>query len=195
MAVIHLANKWVFLCEAHTASRMTQELLLKQVPGTIEIQPHHRPPYKIRRDYVIDDFTLVAAVRNPWDSLITKWFRPSNRQLPLHTYITNSWNHRDTEPSYHYANECDRIIWFEHLESDINRIFGGPFEFSHHDGHKSEDKGPWHTYYDSEQFQRVQQREDWKQYCEWFGYDVRLDGTVNLDERRREELTRPILGV
>jgi hypothetical protein len=183
MAVIHHQNKWVFVCEAHTASRMTQELLLTQVEGTEEIQPHHRPPRRIRRDFVMDDFTWIAAVRNPYDTQITKWFRPSMRKLPFDGYMDVYWNHRDFEPSYQYCLECDRIIWFEHLQEDINRIFGGPFKFTHHEGHKSKGKEPWHTYYEGEWFQRLKRRGDWKQYCEWFGYDIRLDGTVNLDAR------------
>lgn len=193
MGVINHEKKFIFFCEPHTASRASREAVLTQIPGSISLRPHHIRPDRVQQD--ISEYMWIAGVRNPFDTLITKYQRPSMRNLPFDGYIDCYWHHRDLEPSYQYCLKSHRIIWYEHLLEDLQRVFKAPdLTIGYNPNHKSETKKPWHTYYNEETFGRIAKRADWKEYMTCFGYDVRLDGTTTIDSEIRERYTRPILG-
>lgn len=190
MTVWNHKGKFVFLCEPHTASRATEKAIYQQMAGTSKLPRQHMPPSELESS--LQGYAHVATVRNPFDVLVTLYHRPYNNRMTFRAFVQSKWDHRDTCTTFWYAVDCDHIIYYEHLESDLKRVLRFDLELGRDPKHSSAGKKPWHTYYDEETFERLKTRDDWKRYLDTFGYDVSLDGRVVIDSEIRERLSQPI---
>ena len=79
MAVINHTQKWIYLMEPHTGSRVVADYLVKNLGGS-QIGHHHIALSELtnrNRQHVsakqVQDYKVIATVRNPFDMLVTKW--------------------------------------------------------------------------------------------------------------------------
>lgn len=203
MALVNHEKKFLYLMEPHMASRATVKAVTKFVPKTGEVGHHH-----IRLDQLTDwrrqhldekrvrDYKILCTVRNPFDTLVTRWRQGALKDTPLPEVVkTLQEDHPLLFPSRGMDRDATHIIMFEALESDLQWVFNNPAITLDYDPmHKTPGKEGWHTYYDDESFDTLYNRPDWQRYMNYYGYRIFRDGSFELDRNRRVELTPQIYG-
>lgn len=124
MAVVSDKYKYIFLAEAHTASRSITNALITQ-HGASEIGHHHvsrnhlisREGINLRRQ----KYTFFSVVRHPFDLLLTMYY-VSKRKVPFLNWLKDRLQH-----GFKYMHEdknlpCDHYLLFEHLDLELNNL-------------------------------------------------------------------------
>ncbi len=200
MAVINYGLKFIYLFEPHAASRATQEALRAHVKGTAVVGHHHIAMEHLtstQRQHIvprrIKDFKVVTTVRNPFDTLITRWQHGQHKDKSLEEFVDVAWEHEVLAPAKGLYQEASQFCWYERLQHDLRWMFNRPdLDLGWNPLHKTEGKKPWQEYYTFSLFYRLSQRTDWTAYMNQFGYRIELDGYVELDMFTREELCQQI---
>lgn len=200
MAVINYNRKFIYLFEPHAASRATQIALKEYVAGTSTVGHHHiamEHLTSLRRQHVnprrTKDFKVVTTVRNPFDTLITKWQHGEHKTKPIEEFVDLAWDHTSLSPGLGLYKEASLFCWYERLQEDLRWMFKNPeLDLGWNPLHKTEDKKLWPTYYSFSLFHRLSRRPDWIDYMNRFGYCVDFDGYVELSKNVRTELCQQI---
>jgi hypothetical protein len=191
MAVVNHESKFIWFAEPHVASRASAEAILKYVPGSETIVPHHIRPDRIEFD--ITDYKIIANVRNPYDVLITKYLQPKPVPISFVEYVDIYWYYPVLEPCMRFCDKATHICWYEFLLKDMRTVFNCPeLELSLIEKHCTQNKKDWWTYYTPEVFQRVSKHGDWKKYLSDFGYQVDINGVTTILSEVRERLCKCI---
>ncbi len=200
MAVINYDRKFIYLFEPHAASRATQDALKEYVAGTSTVGHHHISMEHLtswRRQHIepkrVKTFKVITTVRNPFDTLITRWKHGEHKNKSLEDFVDHTWDHELTAPAKGLYEEASLFCWYERLQDDLRLMFTRPnLDLGYNPLHKTPEKKPWQDYYTFKLFDRVCQRPDWIDYMNRFGYRVEFDGYVELDMYARDELCQPI---
>ena len=196
MAVVNDYFKWLYVFEPHTASRATQEALLKWVPHSQTISHHHasfremverNPETPFER---LQGYDVICTVRNPFDVLVTGYHREHGgrsfsdwldvmlkcprAQVPLHRGL---WQDAST------------FVYYEHLQEDLDWVMGSPILLGQNPAHKTEGKKPWQDYYSLDQMDRLLMF--WQTFLDHFGYYLH-DGQMFVDKDVRLRRTKRI---
>lgn len=203
MALHNIQDKWLYLMEPHTASRATVAAL-QQVDGS-QIGGHHARISNLTgrdrkhiRDISVYDI-IACTVRNPFDVLVTRWRIGSGRNDPFHEW---AWKNRDhivvSEPLHGLWKDANSWLYYEHLSSDLNYVFGQELDLGYDDNHKTDSKEGWSDYYDQdggEVWDYVMEHH-YSGFCQMFGYSFHKneDGKriCSIDPTSRKKLTRRI---
>ena len=200
MAVINYNRKFVYLFEPHTASRATQLTLKRDVADTSIVGHHHiamEHLTAIRRQHIVPrrtkDFKVITTVRNPFDTLVTRWLHGEHKRKSIEEFVDLCWDHEAMAPARGLYKEASLFCWYEHLQNDLRWMFKTPgLDLGWNPLHKTEGKKPWQDNYTFQLYDRIRQRPDWIAYMNRFGYRVELDGYVELDMWVRDELCQQI---
>lgn len=193
MALANDYFKWLYVFEPHTASRATQNALLKHVPHTQQASHHHatfremvtcnrtgKTPFERFFGYHV-----ICTVRNPFSVLVTGYHREHagksfsewldvmlncpRAQVPLHRGL---WQDAST------------FVYYEHLQEDLNWVMGRDVPLEYWENHKTEGKKPWQEYYTLDQINRLLMF--WQPFLDHFGYYFHEDQLlVDKDVRLR----------
>lgn len=202
MSVVNHDNKWLFLCEPHTASRGTSEALLK-LPGSQTIGHHHQTltqltdPMKEGTTPLEEliGYDVICTVRNPLDVIVTHWKVSSNSrrdQWPfdkwlkfnIHTPMVNIPLHRML------WSHCNIICYYEHLQEDLDRVFKQPVPLGYDEKHKTRHKEHWSTYYHNGLLDYIMIY--YQNFFDNFGYYFDGQLCVRVDQSVRQKRVRPI---
>ena len=200
MAVINYNRKFIYLFEPHTASRATQDALRQYVEGSSIVGHHHiamEHLTALRRQHIeprrVKDFKVITTVRNPFDTLITKWKHGEHKNKSLEEFVDTCWDSELLQPARGLYEEASLFCWYERLQDDLRWMFRNPgLDLGYNPLHKTEGKRPWHDYYTFTLYDRLCQRPDWITYMNRFGYHVELDECVDLCRHISDELCQPI---
>ena len=207
MAVVNHQRKWLYLMEPHTASRAVCEFLKKNCGGS-EVGHHHIDlPELVDRSRchldprAIKDYDVLCTVRNPFDTLITKWRysgkggmrkeraetvarnhnmtveelleSPLNKSQPLHEWVMGNVDHPNlNDPSRGLVYNANKVVYYEYLNDDISFTFGRPLEVPCNQKHVTEGKEPWQTYYRDQPELVEYLIEKWSGFLDQFGYRI-----------------------
>ena len=213
MAVVNHRYKWIYLMEPHTASRATEEYLLKEMGGTKLGHHHIGIPALTRRDREminpqrLAEYKIISTVRNPFDTLITRWlYNKSAGDL-------GEWVNRllelDSLPCADgLYKQATHFVYYEHLEEDLSILFGKAVRLPRHEKHSTIKKEPWQSYYEYDGLYPnpppdmgetvAKMLEYWAPYLSQFGYMVKYkygnDGihrlSCEIDQSKREKLVK-----
>ena len=178
MAVVNSEEKWVFVCEPHTASRGTKAALL-ELPNSREVGHHHIDVFEIMKSEDILGFDTVCTVRNPLDTVVSRWRLGKGHNQSFRDWVLSPNAELKSKWFVHW--EFSNIVcWFENLRVDLNYVFQRAVPLLHNPKHKTLDKDDWSTYYDEETFDVVTAQ--YTNYIDEFGYRLSFtDGHVELE--------------
>lgn len=179
MALYNRELKFIYLFEPHTASRAILHHLPKYVPKTAQIPHHHigiqemtnwRKQLLRPKDAL--EARIVCTVRNPLDTLITRWRVSSFQHVSFQRFFDNNKEHHQiTEPGMGLFREAEYHCYYEDLEDDLRWMFNRPeLELGWNEDHKTKDKEPWYTYYSYDMVEYL--KDVYKQYLNQFGYQI-----------------------
>ncbi len=115
----------VYLAAPKTASKATKEAI--RPFGFEKVKGHHT----VFETHPGPDWTVFSTVRNPWDVWVSWFFFSGPRGLPFGIEWIDRW--RDQQSKYYpdpnslfglYAGQSDVVLRFEHLQTDLNGLFG-----------------------------------------------------------------------
>ena len=200
MAVINYNRKFIYLFEPHTASRATQDALKAHVKGSSTVGHHHIAMEHLtawRRQHVeprrIKEFKVITTVRNPFDTLITRWKHGEHKNKLLEEFVDTCWDSELLQPARGLYKDAPYFCWYEHLQDDLRWMFSNSkLELGLNPLHKTEGKKPWQDYYTFKLYDMLCQRPDWITYMERFGYHITRDGRIELSVFIRKNLCQPI---
>ncbi len=201
MAVINRRDKWVFLCEPHTASRATSEALLK-LDGAEQFGHHHQDLLQLTNAnktgtvplQSLVGYDIICTVRNPLDVLVTHWWISSNSRREEWTFeqwITFNLNNQIVYTPLHRQlwQHCNSFCYYEHLQDDLNHVFKQDVPLGYDEQHKTKHKQHWRAYYSDESLELILMYH--QTFLDHFGYiitarDMVVDGQVR--DRRRKQI-------
>ena len=198
MAVINREQKWLFLCEPHTASRATSKALLT-LDGCEEIAHHHATLTDITKTTPIEyfiGFNIVYTVRNPLDVLVTNWSISSNSRREEWTFeqwLTHSINTPTVNLPLHRGlwQQCNIVSYYEHLQDDLNYIFGCKIPLEYDEKHITQHKRHWSSYYSDKSLDLILLY--YQSFLDHYGYEfTRNRREVTVDPLIRERRVRNI---
>lgn len=202
MALVNHLRKFIYLMEPHTASRGVVNCLKTHIPGTSDIASHHDGIERLtywRRQHLdprrIKDYSVICTVRNPFDSLITKWKGHSpHKNKTFEEFLDLCWDHHWLKPGRGLYKDADYFCWYEDLQDDLRWLFSSTTLTMEHDPkHVTAGKEPWQSYYTPGIIDRLKARDDWKDYLTRFGYTVSPEGDTDIMLRVRAKLCQPIV--
>ena len=172
MALVNEARKFAYNFEPHTASRAVSTALLA-LPSSRLIGKHHATQQQMRVEEpntTYDDYRWCVTVRNPLDTLVTRWTKRDIRRYPTLLPYVEKFKHQSQSVLFGLDmwQTADTFVWFEHLYEDVERLFDltlperDPIHVT-----KLKTK-QWYEYYDKETFDVVFPL--FKDYCDKFGY-------------------------
>lgn len=186
MAVVNSEEKWVFVCEPHTASRGTKAALL-ELPGSREVGNHHIDVFQIMKQEDILGFDTICTVRNPLDTVVSRWRLGKGYNRPFKEWVQSPDSELKSKWFGHYRFS-NIVCWFENLRVDLNYVFQRAVPLLHNPKHKTLDKDDWSCYYDEESFKVV--TELYSDYIEEFGYQLSFANgraSIRIDESTRKK--------
>ena len=133
MAVINKQFGFVFLAEPHTGSRAVRDALLT-LEGSVETNGDHHLDllgcYKkgFINEIEADEFTVFAAIRNPYDLLVTRWWYHARNSYTFREWITDiAWIHEQREGTLFWRSRdfVDFFVRHETLDVGVNTILDG----------------------------------------------------------------------
>jgi hypothetical protein len=177
MAMANHNTKWLYLMEPHTASRAIEKAL-PQVGGT-RCGHHHINIHDITRrgraeisNKKISDYKIIATVRNPFDTIVTRW-KYAKSDLSFSEWVGKMF---ESETGLHPSNGLEEtaghIVYYEHLEEDLETTFGTPVKLDYDPNHKTQEKKEWQEYYQGESELVKRLTIHWFPYLMKYGYDV-----------------------
>ena len=192
MALLSKEFKFLFLFEPHTGSRAVLKALQQAYTSNVIGNHHTGLADLISKGCIQDDFRyklkVFSTVRNPLDTFITRWARFPRRRSPNMNAFIRAQQHASiiSNPGLGVYRDASHLLWFEHLDEDMRRIFGIPLEYD--PDHKCKDKRPWNEYFeeDRDSFDRLLKL--YAGYCKEFGYSYQwLNGklTCKVDQQVR----------
>ncbi|MHA2264766.1 MAG: hypothetical protein ACXAEN_20435 [Candidatus Thorarchaeota archaeon] len=196
MAVINQREKWLFLCEPHTASRACSSALL-QIDESREIAHHHATLAEITNPQKqgttplerLLGYDVVSVVRNPLDVLVTSWLASSNSRrdewadfgewlrFHIHGETVRNPLHRGL------WQQCNIVCYYEHLQDDLNHVFDREVHLLYNTAHKTKRKQHWSNYYDKSLLDLVLLY--YQSFLDHFGYE--------FTKNRREVVIDPVV--
>lgn len=150
MALVNHELKFVYLFEPHTASRAT-EAALAQMDGSKVTGNRHANLKELVNDRSVtkeqaSEYRVFCTVRNPLDSFITRWLIKSHSRDSAKMLVDIKAKYIPMTCRGLHASATDHI-WFEHLDEDIQSVFGVTMpeaDPTHKNKHK---KARWQSYY------------------------------------------------
>lgn len=182
MALYNRDLKFIYLFEPHTASRAILEHLPKYVHGTATIQHHHISIQdmtnwrkQILRPQDALQCRIICMVRNPLDTLVTRWRSSSFQHVSFQRFFDNNKDHHQIkEPGMGLYRDAEFFCYYEDLQEDLRWMFNRPLlELGWDDTHKTKGKEPWYTYYSYDMVQYLQ--DVYKPYLTTFGYSFTFE--------------------
>lgn len=168
MAVVNLDRKFIYICNAHVASRATTKALVK-LQGSKWVEPHHCPPSVVYEAYPESkDFKTFMCVRNPYDWLVSRFLCNGGHRGRFKNWLRR----RNKKPIFGRFPGVEKTVKFETLETDLEYMIGCHVQLERDPRHVTPDKpDDYLTYYDQEDL-------DWvygyfKTDFERFGYEHR----------------------
>lgn len=201
MALVNYERRFIYLMEPHMASRATVDAVMKYIPKTGNVGHHHINLDELlnwRRQHIdpkqVEGFRILATVRNPFDTLVTRWRQGALKNEPIRDGVSRlSEDHPILKPARGLYLNASHVLVYEDLENDLRWIFNQPdLELGYNPMHRTAGKAAWNEYYDEETFDKLSNRSDWKRYMESYGYKVYFDGTVEIDRSTRAIITRQL---
>lgn len=201
MALHNIQDQWIYLMEPHTASRATVSVLTKL--GGSQIGSHHHSLKQLtgrdRREVAnLDNYDIIACtVRNPFDVLVTRWRFGPGKNDPFYEW---AWDNRDhpivADPLRGLWKEANSWIYYEHLQPDLEYVFGTEIDLGYDLNHKTDSKEHWSTYYtDDQELWDYLMDGQYGQFCAMFGYHFhQSEGSLHcsVDPVVRKRRTRRI---
>lgn len=205
MAAYNRDLKFIYLFEPHTASRATLVTLQEHVKGTANIQNHHinmegltnwRRLKIPKKDALMA--RVIATVRNPLDTIITRWRFSGFKDISFERFVMTNKNHQSVINSgMGLYLEAEYFCWYEDLEADLQWMFNRPEMRLHSNTeHKTPNKEPWWVYYQDKPDLFEFLAETHRPYCERFGYQLEWvdDRPVcEIDQNTRIRLCQQLL--
>lgn len=154
MAIVNQRQKWIYLMEPHTASRAVANALMAQ-GGCGQLGHHHIGVSELtdrRRTQLIQnisEYDIICTVRNPLDVLVTKWkYGPKDQAFCEWVMERVDKGHESvTNPMMGLWRDCNKFVYYEHLEDDLEHVFGKGLNLGFDPTHVTKDKEPWQNYY------------------------------------------------
>jgi hypothetical protein len=207
MALYNRDLKFIYLAEPHTASRATFDAIEKSLPGTAKIGHHHisiaemtnwRRVHLRQTDVV--KCTVVTNVRNPLDTVVTRWKHGPFKDVSFWRVLTEHQNNVSiSDPGMGLYREAEFFCWYEALELDLQWMFNRDgLRLQRNPEHITEGKHPWQEYYRGQRELVDTMVELYKAYLDKFGYQIGWDEdedipTCKLDLNIRAALCPKIL--
>lgn len=200
MALVNYTHRWLYLMEPHTASRAVA-LALAEHQGGSKVGHHHIGCEELtfwRRQHIrrpeFQTLRRICTVRNPLDTLITKWKIHPKKDMTL-----RDWFHEHKENlkiNFGLYKEAHIWCWYEDLEADLQWVFSNKdLKLGYNPAHKTVKKIDWWTYYTEELMHEV--IEHCAPYIRRFGYQYEygFNGAINLtiDKDIRARLCVPLV--
>jgi len=203
MALYHRDLKFIYLFEPHTASRAILEHLPKYVQGTAKINHHHigiqemtnwRKSILKPKDAL--EARVVCTVRNPLDTLLTRWRVGAFKDVSFRRFFDNQKdNPQIVNPAMGLYLEAEYFCWYEDLEADLRWMFNrDELTLGWDDRHKTKGKEEWYTYYEKDMVDYL--CDLYKAYLKRFGYNIEFtDGrpVCHLDTDIRAQLCQKLI--
>lgn len=162
MAIVNQRQKWIYLMEPHTASRAVADALMAG-GGCGQLGHHHIGVPELtdrRRTQLIqniNEYDIICTVRNPLDVLVTQYkFTPHAKEsddanyIPFYTWVRRGIeadSEAVTNPMMGLWKDCTKFVYYEHLEDDLEHVFGKKVDLGLDPTHVTEGKLPWQDYY------------------------------------------------
>lgn len=193
MAVINQLERWLFLCEPHTASRACS-LSLSQIGGSREIAQHHASLFDLTNPHAqgtiplerLLRYNIVSVVRNPLDVLVTRWLTSLQETWPDFGVWLRTNIHEGTirRPLHHGLwQDSNTVCYYEHLQDDLNHVFDRDVLLLYNRAHKTKRKQHWSEYYDDSLLDLVLLY--YQGFLDHFGYE--------FTKNRREMVVDPVV--
>lgn len=201
MAMVNMTHKWLYLWEPHTASRATQEAL--QSLGGSKIGHHHIDINELthwRNQQIplsrIPQFKVLATVRNPLDTLVTRWKFSEFKSQPFVEFVRDNMHLPIvTNASKGLCQQADTILYYETLQSDLDWVFSQAVPLRRNADHKTPDKKNWQHYYYGEWDIVQELTQIYKPYLDMYGYSIEFISklpTVRISYAKKRTYTKPI---
>ncbi len=165
MALVNQRRKCIYLMEPHTASRAVAKALMAQ-GGWGQLGHHHIGVAELtdrRRTQLIqnvNEYDIICTIRNPLDVLVTQYkFTPHAKESDAANYMSffdwvmtgiKAGSEAVTTPMMGLWKDCNKFVYYEHLEDDLEHVFGKKVDLGLDPAHVTTDKKPWETYYEDE---------------------------------------------
>jgi hypothetical protein len=172
MAVLNREHNYLFLSEPHIASRSIQAALLTHA-GSEAIGQHHTLEELVQRGLDPDGLRIFSCIRHPCDWLVTRYMHMTSWHRLGFTAFFNDFikTVQQSRTIFLHAKTSERLIRFESLKGDLKQLAQDwklPSILLDHIG-KTEHKGRWFKYYDSESLRKVNK---WLHDFANYGYSV-----------------------
>ena len=159
-------DKFIYLAHPRTGSTATERALaaIYKSKGGIRTRPHHIGVAQCGREYVgqvTGNEFIFTTNRNPLD-LIVSWWVCTPQQMSFIEFIRR-YEHSDLdhqEDLFYFNYQCDKILCYEVLQSEINRLFESEswIKPSLVITNKTVDKKPFMSYHTWNSFQAMWER-------------------------------------
>lgn len=174
----------------------------------------------------LQGYRIIATVRNPFDMLITKWKYSGKGGLhgrraeniarhvgktveeviedhkdmvvPLPEWVEKGLSHPNLiDPSKGLEATATHVVYYEHLNEDLSKLFGREIELPCNEAHKTDGKEYWATYYEGLHDLVLTLSEKWANYLVKYGYHINTDDFVEyfveIDEKIRENRVKSLI--